>query len=202
MPKYSSEEIPTCVNCDKQNHTKICKKCGIVFCKHYASSTDYRYCANCISDFSIKETIIEKIVEHERPDGTVTFSRKYQARHIMLTGTDWLFAAHKIEELDDAEIEATIEYHRANVGLLLDERQSRQHEHYKKLAGIKVVSIKHETQEDREKREAKEIARAAKKSRTKTKDVTVDSMVAALTQLAKGGLTKEQIIEMLGKVKK
>jgi hypothetical protein len=199
MPKYPSDIIPCCVNCDTRNQTKACAKCAVVFCKHYASATDYRYCANCISDFNIKETIMEKVVEHERSDGTITFSRKYQARHIMLTGTDWLFAAHKIEELDDSEIEATIEYHRANVGLLLDERQSRQHERYKKLAGIKVVSVKHETQEEREKREAKEAARASKKSRTKTKDVTVDSMVAALTQLAKGGLTKEQILELLAK---
>jgi Pyruvate/2-oxoacid:ferredoxin oxidoreductase gamma subunit len=116
----------------------------------------------------------------------------------MLQGTDWLFAAHLIVEMDDAELEATIEFHRANVGLLLDERQSRQHERYKKLAGVKIVSIKHETQDEREKREEKEAAKASRKTRTKTKDVTVDSMVAALTHLAKSGLTKEQIIAMLG----
>lgn len=197
MPKYPSDVIPCCVDCDARNQTKVCKKCGVVFCKHYSSSTDYRYCANCISDFSIKETIMEKVVEHERPDGTITFSRKYQARHIMLQGTDWLFAAHKIEEMDDQEIEATIEYHRANVGLLLDERQSRQHERYKKLAGIKIISVKHETQEDREKREAKELAKANKKSRVKTKDVTMDTLAAALQQLAKSGLTQAQIVEML-----
>lgn len=199
MPKYPSDVIPCCVDCDARNQTKVCKKCGVVHCKHYASVTDVRFCGNCISDFTIKETIIEKIVEHERPDGSISFSRKYQARNIKLEGTDWLFAAHLLSEMTDQEIEATIEFHRANVGLLLDERQSRQHERYKKLAGIKVVSIKHETQEDREKREAKELARATRKSRTKTKDVTVDSMVAALTQLAKGGLTKEQILELLSK---
>lgn len=197
MPKYPCDVIPCCEDCDKRNQTKICEKCSVIFCKHYASETDYRYCSNCISDFKIKETIMEKVVEHERPDGSITFSRKYQARHIMLQGTDWLFAAHKIEEMDDSQIEATIEYHRANVGLLLDERQSRQHERYKKLAGIKVVSVKHETQEERDKREAKELARAQRKSRVKTKDITVDSMVAALTQLSKGGFTKEQIIELL-----
>lgn len=198
MPKYSGDTIPACIECDKRNQTKVCEKCHVVFCKHYASITDYRYCANCLSDFKIKETIIEKTVEHERPDGTISFSRKSQCRHIMLQGTDWLFAAHLIVEMDDAELEATIEFHRANVGLLLDERQSRQHERYKKLAGVKIVSIKHETQDEREKREEKEAAKASRKTRTKTKDVTVDSMVAALTHLAKSGLTKEQIIAMLG----
>jgi alkylhydroperoxidase family enzyme len=202
MPKYAADVIPACVDCDGRNQTKVCAKCAVVFCKHFASSTDYRYCANCISDFRIKETIIEKIVEHERPDGTISFSRKYQARQIMLQGTDWLFAAHKIEDMDDAEVEATIEYHRANVGLLLDERQSRQHERYKKLAGIKVTATKHETQEEREKREAKEAAKAARKSRSKTKDVTLDKAVEALAQLAKFGMSQQQILELLAGGKK
>lgn len=197
MPKYGSDTIPCCVECDKGNQTKICKKCGVVHCKHYASVTDVRFCGNCISDFTIKETIIEKIVEHERPDGSISFSRKYQARNIKLEGTDWLFAAHLLSEMTDQEIEATIEFHRANVGLLLDERQSRQHERYKKLAGIKITSVKHETQEEREKREAKELAKANKKSRVKTKDVTMDTLAAALQQLAKSGLTQAQIVEML-----
>jgi hypothetical protein len=196
MPKYNGDVIPCCVECDTRGHTKVCKKCAVVFCKHFASATDYRYCCNCISDFTIKETIIEKTVEHERPDGTIIFSRKYQARHIMLQGTDWLFAAHKIEEIDDAELEATIEYHRANVGLLLDERQSRQRERYKKLAGIKINTTKHETQEEREKREAKELKAANRK--TKTKDVSADKIAAMLQALAKSGFTPEQLAAALG----
>jgi hypothetical protein len=196
--KYGPDIIPCCTTCDTiQEGTKICTKCAVVYCKHFASATDFRYCANCISDFAIKETIMEKIVEHERPDGTVTFSRKYQARHITLQGTDWLFAAHKIEELTDAEIEATIEYHRANVGLMLQERESRKLERFKKLSGIKLVHQKHESQHDREKRESKTVG---KKTRTKTKEkeMTGEMLLQMLQTLAKSGLTTQQITSMIG----
>jgi len=192
---YPAEVIPCCIDCDKANETKVCKKCNVVYCGHYASTTDVRYCANCISDFAIKETIMEKTVEHERPDGTISFSRKYQARHLMLTGTDWLFNARLISDMSDAEIEATIEYHRANVGLMLDERESRKKERYEKLSKIRVVNVKHESQAEREKREAKA---TGKGKRTKTKDVTVDSMVEMLQQLAKSGMTVEQLTSLLG----
>jgi hypothetical protein len=195
--KYGPDTIPCCEACDViPDGTKVCTKCAVVYCKHFASSTDVRYCANCISDFTIKETIMEKIVEHERPDGTVTFSRKYQARHITLQGTDWLFAAHKIEEMTDAEIEASIEYHRANVGLMLQERESRKLERFKKLSGIKLVHQKHESQLEREKREAKG---SRKKTRTKEKEInTAEAIMKMLQTLAAAGLTAEQIAAMVG----
>ena len=113
----------------------------------------------------------------------------------MLTGTDWLFNARLISDMSDAEIEATIEYHRANVGLMLDERESRKKERYEKLSKIRVVNVKHESQAEREKREAKA---TGKGKRTKTKDVTVDSMVEMLQQLAKSGMTVEQLTSLLG----
>ena len=196
MPKYDGDTIPCCAICDNKDITKICIKCAVVYCKHFASVTDVRYCGNCISDFSLKETIMEKTVEHERPDGTITFSRKYQARHITLQGTDWLFNAHLIEEMTDAEIEATIEYHRANVGLMLQERESRKLERFKKLSGIKLVHQKHESQLEREKREAK----GTRKSRTKTKEIemTPEMLLQMLTQLAKSGLSQEDIVKMIG----
>lgn len=202
MAKYSQDTIPTCTACDSKEETKICRKCAVVYCKHFASVTDPRFCGNCISDFAIKETIMEKIVEHEKQDGTVTFSRKYQARCITLQGTDWLFAAHLIEEMTDAEIEATIEYHRANVGLMLQERESRKLERFKKLSGIKISNTKHETQEEKEKREAKELAKSNRKTKVKTKEpLGADALVAALGQLAKAGLSLEQITAMLSKGK-
>lgn len=206
MPRYNGDTIPCCLECESEHElkTKVCKKCGVIYCAHYASVTDVRYCGNCISDFAIKETIMEKVVEHERPDGTVTFSRKYQARHIMLRGTDWLFNATIIPDMTDAELEATIEYHRANVSLMLDERTSRQQERFKKLSGIKIVHVKHESQIDREKREEKEAAKANKAAtkKSKTKDITIDMMQAMLQQLAKSGLTIEQITALAGKGKK
>lgn len=202
MSKYDDGTIPCCTICDNKNITKVCKKCAVVFCVHFASTTDYRYCGNCISDFHIRETIMEKVVEHEKADGTVTFSRKYQAKHMTLTGTDWLFAAALIVDMTDSEIEESIEYHRANIGLMLQERESRKLERYHKLSNIKIANIKHETQIEREKRIEKEEAKLAKangkKTRVKEKDISGDQLLAMLTQLAKSGLTMEQITDMLG----
>jgi len=200
MPKYSSEVIPCCVECDNSNRTKICCKCSVVFCKHYQSVTDQKFCGNCISDVHLHETILEKTVEHIRDDGSVTFSRKYQAKYMKLSGVDWLFAAHAIESMNDDEIDATIEYHRANVGIMLQERESRKQERYRKLSGIKLTNTKHETQIEREKREAKEAAKAGKKRvRTSSKELGAEALMQMLAQLAKAGMTAEQIIAMTQK---
>ncbi len=200
MARFDADTIPICVKCDAKDETKVCLKCKIVYCAHYASITDNRFCANCISDFSLKETIIEKQVEHIKPDGSVTFSRKYQARCLHLMGNDWLFASTLIAEMNDAEIEATIEYHKANVSLMLMERESRKLERYHKLAGVKLVNVQHESQEQREKREEKEAKAAERKNRVRVKDKTpsADDAVAMITKLAKMGLTQEQILGLLG----
>lgn len=200
MPKYGTDTIPCCVVCDKKDDTKICKKCTVTYCAHFASTTDVRYCANCISDFHLKETIMEKVVEHERPDGSISFSRKYQSRHIMITGTDWLFNCALIPDMTDSEIDATIEYHRANVGLMIQERESRKLERIRKLSGIRITNTKHETQEEREKREAKEAARAGKKTKIKDKNLTPEQVMAALMAMVSSGSAaqRQQLIDALG----
>lgn len=192
MAKYGENEIPICVKCDNNEATKTCKKCHVSYCKHYASVTDLSFCGNCIADVQLIETVLEKTIEHERPDGTISFSRKYQARRLRLIGNDWLFASHLIENMTDAEIEASVEYHRANVDLMLQERESRKQERYRKLANIRINITKNESQEQREKREAKE----AKKRNLKESDPTAQLM-AALATLAKSGVTQEQLIDIL-----
>ena len=204
MPKYASDVIPVCIECDASEISRVhtCKKCNVSYCKHYQSVTDQRFCGNCISDVRLHETILEKTVEHIREDGSVTFSRKYQAKYMKLEGVDWLFASHAIERMNDAEIDATIEYHRANVGIMLQERESRKQERYQKLAGIKLTNTKHETQIEKEKREAKEAAKAGKKRvSSRTKEIGAEALMQMLAQLAKAGMTAEQIIAMTQKGK-
>lgn len=199
MPKYDLETIPICENCNTESDTKNCKKCHIEYCKHFASTIDQRYCANCMSDLRLKETIMEKTVEHERSDGTITFSRKYQARHIQMQGTDWLFSAALIPEMTDAEIEATIEYHRANVSLMLQERESRKLERFRKLASITVPRVTRESQEQKEKKEAK------KNKKTKIKEIDPNdssAILAAVMKLVNSGMTQEQIVAMMAGGKK
>lgn len=200
MSKYGPDVIPICQSCDGVDSTKTCKKCAVTYCAHFASTTDVRYCANCISDFALRETIMEKVVEHERPDGSISFSRKYQSRHIMITGTDWLFNCALIPEMTDSEIDATIEYHRANVGLMIQERESRKLERIRKLSGIRISNTKHETQEEREKREEKAAAKAGKKTKTKDKSLTPEQVMAALMAMVTGGSAadREKLIAALG----
>lgn len=194
MGKYAADSIPICSNCDAQDATtnaiKSCKKCHINYCKHFASVTDVQFCGNCIADLKLVETVLEKTVEHERPDGTVTYSRKYLARRLRLLGNDWLFASHLIAEMTDADIEASVEYHRANVDLMLQEREARKLERYRKLAGIKVTRSSTESQEQREKRENKEVN---KKTNVKEKD-PAQIATDLISKLSKMGLTPEQIL--------
>jgi hypothetical protein len=190
--KYADDVIPICTKCDILNELKICKKCHIQYCKHFASVTDYQFCGNCIADVHLVETILEKTIEHERPDGTISFSRKFLARRLRLVNNDWLFMSHLIGEMTDAEIEASVEYHRANVDLMLQERESRKQERYRKLAGIKI-SKPGESQEQRDKR----IARSNKKTSVKEKD-PAQIMLDALTALANSGMSAEQIVAALG----
>jgi len=195
MPKYDSDTIPCCVTCDTRSETKSCIKCAVVFCRHYASAIDIRFCANCIGEVAVKESILEKVIEHTKPDGTISFSRKFQSKMIKLEGVDWLFANHLIEDMTDAEIDGAVEYHRANVDLMLMERESRKQERIRKLASVKVISVKRQSQYEKERAEAK----ASSPKKTKTKEITQNDLVAALMQLAKAGLTPEQITAMVAK---
>lgn len=189
--------IPVCcVTCDSRSLTKSCIKCGVVYCKHHASKIDLRYCSECIGEIKVTESIIEKTVEHIKADGSISFSRKYQAKMIKLEGVDWLFASHLIENMSDADIEATIEFHKSNVDLMLMERQSRQQERARKLAGIKITYVTRKSQHEIEKDEERRT-----KTKVKTKKDQGQMIMDALTQLAKSGMTQAQIIEMLGRKK-
>lgn len=192
MPKYDLETIPVCLNCDRNNLTKNCNKCGVAYCKHYSSITDTRFCANCVSNIELRETIIEKEIEHVRADGSVTFSRKFQARKITMLNVDWLFINKAIEDSTDAEIDATIEYHASIKDLMLMERASRQLERSRKLASIKIVHSQNKSQHKVE----QDAAKKGKKSKLKEREITQDDLMAAIALLAKS-MTPEQLTELL-----
>lgn len=196
MAKYDGDTIPVCINCDSNSITKQCRKCGVEYCKHYGSKTDIQFCGNCVSDIELRETLIEKQVEHIRPNGTVTFSRKYQARLIRLMNVDWLFHNKAIEDSTDAEIDASIEYHAAIKDLMLQERASRQLERSRKLASIKVVHTPRKSQHDLE-----QVSKRKTKTKTKEKLTTETDIMAAL-KLLMAQMTPEQIAALAAGGKK
>ena len=193
--KYDRDTIPTCAECPEH---KGCEKCGIHYCKHFASETDFRFCGNCLADFKVVESVVEKITTYENEQGEVTNRKRQVCKSLHLEGTDWLFAAHKINTLTDEELLYTIEYHRAIVGLMLNERETRRTEHFQKLSKIK---INYTPRPDRDE------TGAIKKSRTKTtttrqkKEPDQNAIAAAFGTLLGANLTQEQIAVLLAGMK-
>jgi hypothetical protein len=191
--KYDASTIPICLPHEKREETKICKKCNITYCPCFASKVDIRFCANCMGDFKVRNTIVEKEVEYLKPDGTVYFQRKYQAMAIKLEGTDWLFTAENLLNLSDEDIEATIEYHKANYSIMLMERENRKTERMNKLASQKILPPNRLSQHEREKKEA--AANKPKTSRVKSmKNVSPEDLLKVLL----GSMSPEQIAAALG----
>lgn len=193
MPKYGSEVIPVCLNCDRNSLTKSCAKCGVAFCKHFTSNIDIAFCANCVSDITIKESIIEKEVRREHSDGSYSFPRTYVARKLVLMNVDWLFINKAIEDSTDAEIEASIEYHKVHCDLMMQERSSRQLERSRKLASIKIVHTSRKSQHELE-----QTANKSKKKQPKETITTAEDLLKMLETLLKSGLSMEAIQALSG----
>lgn len=118
------------------------------------------------------------------------------ATQFKLEGTDWLFAASKILEMDEQTLSSTIEYHRHMVSLFLTERENRRVERAHKLAQIKVVNIKRQSQYEKER--ASEASKAAKgktrtTTKTKSKDLTESDLEKLLKTLKNAGITPEML---------
>ena len=190
--RYPSDIIPVCVDC-ANNDQEICKRCAIAYCKHFASTIDFHYCANCLDDFSVVETIETKTTEYTNEHGVVTSRKRQMAKNLKLTGTDWLFAQYAIENLTDEELVETIEYHRNIASLMLMERETRKTEEYKKLAGIKVRVITKEPKGD-----GKDKAPKTPKAK---KEPDQNAIFAALQTLLSANMTPEQIMALGGKKK-
>jgi hypothetical protein len=142
MSRYAEDQIPICTPCSEQSeqeaYIKTCDRCGIAYCVHFASNTDVRMCGNCLDDFRVIETIEVKTTERVDDSGEVISRRRQIARNLKLTGTDWLFCAAKISTLSDEQMDASIEYHRAIKNTLMEEREARRVEYFRKLHNVKT----------------------------------------------------------------
>ncbi len=112
--------------CDEYEcELRTCKRCKQTFCGHYASPIDFTFCAYCMHDVVLEDSVIKKQVTTFSLTGKKKFTHTMTARHLVFKGEDWMFAQRRILSMDDNEIETTIEYHRAIMGELLDEREAR-----------------------------------------------------------------------------
>jgi hypothetical protein len=196
--KYGTEVIPVCDLCTNIE-LKGCEKCGIHYCKHFASPTDFRFCSNCMYDFKVVETIETKITEHLNDAGEVVSRKRQVCKNLRLQGTDWLFTAHKITTLTDEELIATIEYHREIASRMLQERETRRVEHYQKLKQVKLnFGARPEHNEDGTIKKPK----APKRERSSKAQPDANAIAAAFATLLGGKLSPDQItaaLEALGK---
>ncbi len=193
---YDQSILPVCQECEQSDYngnTKQCEKCGIAFCKHYASSIDIRFCGNCMDDFQVVESIEVKVTEKLGPDGEVQYRKRQMARNLKLIGTDWLFTVHKISTMSDEEITASIEYHNEIKAQMLQERENRRTEFLNKLSKVKL-NIK--------KREDVDSTGAIKAVKVKTpkKKPDQNAIAAALATILGAGMTKEQVDNLLAKL--
>lgn len=193
-------EIPVCVECAKNESSKLCDRCGIAYCSHNASRIDFRYCRNCMSDFSITESIETKIIEYHNEEGVITSRKRQLARNLKLQGTDWLFAQAAILDLNDDELASSIEYHRNIASVLLMERETRRTEQLNKLAKVKIRIAKREDLDDT--LAVKRTKKGSATTKTATKPTKAPDITGAIATLFKAGLSDADIVKLLIKGKK
>lgn len=188
-----SEPLPICEVCKEEEH-KQCKRCGVAFCRHHASTIDFRYCALCLEDFSVVETIETKTTEYRNENGVVTSRRRQVAKNLKLIGTDWLFAQHAVENLTDEELTDTIEYHRNIASLMLMERETRRTEYFHKLGSYKVRVIDKSVADTTG-------ATKDKKKKAEKKAPDQSAILAAFELLTGKKLTPEELAALMQKGK-
>jgi hypothetical protein len=203
--RYEASIIPVCPDCEQEHelNTKQCERCGIIYCHHYSSPTDTRFCGNCLADFHVLETIETKTTVHTNDAGEVTYTRRQTAKNLKLEGTDWLFSAAKIPTLTDEELLATIEYHGALKSMMLQEREARHVERYRKLASIKIIGPPRHVLEQDEldaQRAGKPIPKHRKATVVKTvaAPATAEQAVDMLKKLQAAGFTAEMLKALIG----
>jgi hypothetical protein len=191
----SSNVCDVCLNDNLLQKVGIayCPRCRFPYCMHYASKVDGQYCVDCMSEISMLKEVITKTYEHEHydeeKDDVIVTKYSRRARRIEITGLDWLFAQRKIKDLTDAELDMSIEYHRALQSAMLLEAEERRNAKAHRYAGVKVVIPTQSTT----------TTQATSKKTTVTSSTKQTAKLSALMQsLMQQGFTAEQLSSMLG----
>lgn len=167
-----------------------CGRCKSPFCLHFASKIDVQYCVSCFSEMTLTREDVRKIIERYdvETDTIKKYSRK--ARRVLLEGEAWLFAQRQIKELDEAEQDMVIEYHRQLLQLLLNEREERKVKKMHRFKSVKigVSSVTSNT-----------TTTTTTKKTSKTSSTTTQAKVSAIVgALLAKGKTMDEIAKLLG----
>jgi hypothetical protein len=194
----------------------MCPTCAELFCIHGASHIDPKCCVHCCNDFKVIDVEESVIRETHNDNGDITSTKHYRIRRITLGGWHWLFYNRAISGMTDTELDHAIEYHQAMFYGMLAERDARRVAHFQRNKG------KHASNESRsllsgdaadplvmtgEGAKFKVSRTTTRTTRTRTTKTmqsgeatdTNAAVEAALQQLLKNGMTREQIASLFKK---
>lgn len=199
---------------------RTCVTCGELYCVHGASILDPQHCIYCCNDFKVVDVEESVIREVHNAKGEITSQKSYRIRHITLSGNHWLFHNRAISTMSDVELDHAIEYHRAILSGMVSEREARRVAHVNrnkgKFAGNEQRSLLEGTAANplvqtgggaratfptttTTTRRVKTIKTTSSGDSIAGAEKKQADITAALSQLLKGGLTKEQIAAMVAK---
>ena len=196
MPITDHKCCPTCLESNLIDEIKIsrCAQCSVLYCIHLASSIDPSKCTECLSDVTLIKETITKTYEHYNEEMDVVTVYKRRAKSIRLEGMDWLFAQRKILQMSNDSLELAIEYHRALLNGLLQEREARRIKHAHRYAGVALPKPSVQTDVTTSTTTTTKVKKSIKSTK---ENATANGVMQAM--LAKG-LTPQQMIEMLSKL--
>lgn len=124
------EQELVCDTCFNDNLLKAvgiqrCLRCSKIFCIHFGSPVDIKYCVSCMSDISLNVETIYKVYEVYDENNNKIERKRARGTEYKMSGLDWLFAERKIYEMNEAEMEMALEYYTGLVKLILNEREVR-----------------------------------------------------------------------------
>ena len=188
---------PSCLETNLLTEIKVarCAKCGLAYCTHLASNIDPSYCTSCLSDVTVLMETVTKTYEHYNEETDVVTTYKRRAKSVRLEGMDWLFAQRKISTMSDESLTLAIEYHRALLTGLLDEREARRVKYAHRYAGEPLPkSVPHN--------EDGSVITTTKVKTTKAIKSTKQSATAAgvVQSLMAKNMTPQQMIDLLKKM--
>ena len=136
-------------------------------------------------------------IEHYNPvtNKTIRFQRQPRGKRITLGGDGYLFACRLIQTLSNAELDMIAEYHRAMLGLIVNEQEIKKAEKAHKVAGVKIPTPS--TILSTPKGVAKTTVTSTTKTTVSKMSKAREQAKAALFAMYKGVLTMEQIDALL-----
>lgn len=181
-------------NLTENAHLLHCEKCKELYCIHFTSVIDPRFCVGCLSKVEMTEQTIYKKSEHYNEDTDKLYTRTQKARQISFSGLDWLFYNRKISTLSDEELLLAIEYHRAIYNAMLYEREKRRIEHFHRNKDRQIkIPISSGTVTSGATTTVKK-TKIVRPKQDKPADV---QLRAILEQMLKAGVKPETLVKML-----